>query len=518
MTDFENRVARLFADHFGSPPTEIDAVAADSSSRRYVRLVGPGGERAIGAFGPGAEENRAFLSFSRSLRGAGLRVPEIYADDVESGVWLAQDLGDLTLLDALTEARARTGDPFPAEMRGLFSRVLEELLRLQVEGAKVIDFTNAYPRADFDEQSILWDLNYFKYHFLRLADVPFNEGRLERDFHQLAAFALEADTNHFLHRDFQARNVMLIEHEPWFIDYQGGRRGALQYDVASLLYSGSSGLPEDARTVLLESYLDALEGTGPAIDRAEWRRHYRAYGLVRVMQAMGLYGYRGIFQRRARFVKRIPTAARSLRDLTFEGLPTPVPELEAVLSRIADRWSAETAGARVEPEAAAPLPPPSRPRDVGPERTADRPTGDEERPALTVHLSSFSYRRGYPEDAVGHGGGFIFDCRSLPNPGREERYHFLTGLDPEVVQYLEREAAVDAFWEHTRALVEAHVESYRQRGFGDLSVAYGCTGGQHRSVYFVERTARHLEDRFPVEVRIVHREASIWPREPGAEG
>lgn len=495
MTDFNERVAKLFAERFGAPPAEVEPLAADGSSRSYVRLLGEHGERAIGAMGPDAEENRAFLSFSRSLAAAGLNVPEIYADDEPAGVWLSQDLGSTTLLDALTESRTRTGEPFPAEMRATFERVLAELVRLQVEGARVVDFSRAYPRAEFDELSILWDLNYFKYHFLKLAQVPFNEDRLEGDFRRLTAFLLEGDTSHFVHRDFQSRNIMLLEGVPWFIDYQGGRRGALQYDVASLLYSGSSALPPEARGDLLEVYLDALEACEGALDRREWKERYRAYALLRVMQAMGTYGFRGLFEKRARFVRNVPAAAASLRDLTRGGLPVPLPELASVFGHITSRWGAS------EPETAEAV----EPAPAG----AVEPTPDE--PGLTVHLYSFSYRGGYPEDTSGHGGGFVFDCRSLPNPGREEAYREMSGLDAAVVRYLEREAAVGTFWENARAMVDAGVKAYLQRGFSDLSVAYGCTGGQHRSVYFVERTARYLKERFPeVDVRVRHREAPLW--------
>jgi aminoglycoside/choline kinase family phosphotransferase len=490
MTDFTERAARLFAEHFGAPPVRMEPLAADGSSRSYVRLVGGGGETAIGGMGPDPEENRAFLSFSRALGAAGLRVPEIYADDVGAGVWLSQDLGDTTLLDALTDARLRTSEAFPEEMRAVFGRVLEELVRLQIEGSQVVDFQEAYPRADFDAQSILWDLNYFKYHFLKLAGVPFNEDRLELDFRRLSDFLLEADAGYFVHRDFQSRNIMLVDGEPWFIDYQGGRRGALQYDVASLLYSGSSALPAAAREDLLQVYLDALEARRGDVDRREWKERYRGYALVRVMQAMGTYGFRGLFEKRARFLRSVPAAAASLRELSGGGLPVPLPELAAVFGQIVERWedaSPKPDSARIEPG-----------------------TGGS---SLTVHLSSFSYRGGYPEDTAGHGGGFVFDCRSLPNPGREEAYRHLSGLDAPVVDYLGGEPVVGAFWENARALIEAGVATYLQRGFSDLSVAFGCTGGQHRSVYFVERTAHHLRDRFPdVDVRIRHREAPLWTR------
>ena len=502
MTETADRLSSLFAAHFGTPPVRLDEVAADASSRSYFRLVGSGGNTVIGAFGPDAEENRAFLSFSRSLRGAGLPVPAIYVSDEDQGLWLAEDLGDTTLLDVLADGRSNTGHLFPAEALPVYERTLARLVDLQLDGAKVIDFSVAYPRSDFDETSILWDLSYFKYHFLKLARVPFNEDRLERDFRKLTAFLLAAESTFFMHRDFQARNIMIRDGEPWFIDYQGGRRGALQYDVASLLFSGSSDLPEDARATLLEGYLASL-GRRASVDRGRWEAHYRGYALVRVMQAMGTYGYRGLFERKPRFVERVPAAARSAGALLEGGLPVPLPEIEGALRWIVDRWSGPDANTEAT----------GRTQGRTLARVGSLTAGP---PDLTIHLSSFSYRSGYPGDAGGHGGGFVFDCRALPNPGREAKYQRLSGLDHEVVEYLEREPKVEAFWENTRALVEAQVEDYLRRGFHDLSVAYGCTGGQHRSVYFVERTRLHLEDRFPeVDVRVEHREAASWRGSPG---
>ena len=494
MPYHRERMAQLFADHFGSPPVKILGLAADGSSRTYSRLVGTGGEAAIGASGPDPLENRAFLSFSYALRSAGLPVPAIYGEDESVGIWLLEDLGDATLFEALQVARRRTGEQFPPEIEALFRRALEILPRFQIEGGRVVDFSVAHPRPDFDEQSILWDLNYFKYHFLRLARIPFSEGPLEEDFGTLVAFLLSADATHFLHRDFQSRNIMLRGEDPWFIDYQGGRRGAQQYDVASLLYSATTGIPQEARDRLLEAYLDALE-LEYSLDRERWREHYRGFVLVRVMQAMGAYGYRGFFERRPRFIQSIPNAARNLEHLLAEGLPVPAPELESVFQQIVERWS--DLEAKSEPKLASATP------------EAERTPGS----GFAIRISSFSYRKGYPEEVGEHGGGFVFDCRALPNPGREVRYRTLSGLDRPVVEHLEGQSEVQGFWENTRSLVEAQVENYLNREFSSLTIAYGCTGGQHRSVYFAERLARHLTDRFPnTEVLVAHREQPNWPR------
>jgi aminoglycoside/choline kinase family phosphotransferase len=462
-------------------PEAVLDMAGDGSSRRYHRIRGPDGITAVGGVGPDREENRAFLSFSTALREAGLPVPEVYAADENAGVWLEEDLGDTTLFDALEEARAGC-EPggFPAAMIPIYERVVEWLPRFQVHGHAAVDYSVCYPRAAFDRQSIQWDLNYFKYHFLKLAHIEFNEARLERDFEALTAFLLDCDTDYFLYRDFQSRNVMLRAGEPWFIDYQGGRKGALPYDIASLLYDAKADLPEDLRRQLLDRYLDALEAL-VELDRASFESTYRGYVIVRILQALGAYGYRGFFQRKPRFLRSVPYAARNLERILEGGLPLELPELAAVFERIVDRYAHESGA-------------------------------DAAVAGLTVLLYSFSYRRGYPEDVSGHGGGFVFDCRALPNPGRLPEFRELTGHHPSVGDYLTARDETAAFWDHVTGLVDSQIATYLGRKFSALTVSFGCTGGQHRSVYFAERLAAHLGDAFPdVTVRLHHREQPYWP-------
>ncbi|MDH3734825.1 MAG: phosphotransferase [Gemmatimonadota bacterium] len=481
-----DRASALFEDWHGELPTEVGPVAGDGSARRYWRLSASDGASALGAYGPDRDENRAFFSFSRTFRGLGLAVPDLYAVDEPAGVWLLEDLGDTTLFEAVKAARGNGSGEFPESMLPLYRRVLEELPRFQIEGGRSIDFRRAYPRSAFDRQSILWDLNYFKYHFLKLAHIPFNEAKLEKDFGKLARFLLGAERDYFLYRDFQSRNVMVREGadggEPWFIDYQGGRRGALQYDVASLLYDAKANLDERLRGLLLDHYLRALSGHHP-VERDRFMETWGGYVLVRILQALGAYGYRGFFERKPRFLQSVPYAAANIAGLLEDGLELAVPELEGALRRVVERWG---------------------PGAVASEGSPDR---------LTVSTGSFRFASGYPQDTSGHGGGYVFDCRGLPNPGRLEEYRGATGLDPEVVAYLERQPEVEAFWERARALVDAHVAEFRQRGFSQLSVYFGCTGGQHRSVYFAERLARYLAERSPeVGVSVVHRESADWPR------
>lgn len=476
-----DRVVRLYERHYGVRPAHVYEVAADGSARRYYRLPTPDSGTVIGGYGPDRGENRAFLSFSATLRKAGLPVPGILAENRRQGTWLEDDLGDTTLFDLLAETRAPDPEePFPEEVLAVYRRVVELLPRFQVEGGRLLNFRVAYPRRAFDRQSMLWDLNYFKYHFLKLAHVPFDEARLERDFGKLVRFLLEAPRDHFMYRDFQSRNIMVVESEPWFIDYQGGRRGALQYDLASLLYDAKADLPPEVRAELLERYLAELEGMVP-VDRDAFLGCYRGFVLIRIMQALGAYGYRGFFERKPRFLQSVPFAARNLDALLDEGLPLSLPEIESTFSRIVERWA-------------------------GPESSA------QEAPGLSLRVASFSYRNGYPEDGSSHGGGYVFDCRGISNPGRLAEFVDQTGLDEPVVEFLAARPETEAFWHGVRRLVEAHIDAYRQRGFSSLSISFGCTGGQHRSVYFAERLAGHVQDVYPdVNVILRHRERRGWP-------
>ena len=476
-------LVRLYSARFGRPPRSILEIAGDGSNRSYYRLIGDDLRTAVGAVGPDREENRAFISFTNAFRSAGLPVPELYGQDESIGVWIEEDLGDTTLFNALVEARKREpGSAFPRSILPLYRRVVEVLPRFQVEGGRVIDYSVAYPRDAFDRQSILWDLNYFKYHFLKLAHIPFNEQRLENDFATLANFLLRADTRHFLYRDFQSRNIMMVDDEPYFIDYQGGRRGAPQYDIASLLYDAKADIPHDVRDELLAHYLDALS-QHLEFDRKEFVRLYRGYVLVRIMQAMGAYGYRGFFERKPRFLQSVPFAARNIRRLLGNGLPVEMPELQGVFEAIVDAW-------------------------------AHKGEDAESLPGLIVRVNSFSFKRGYPDDDGGHGGGYVFDCRSLPNPGRHLEYRTLCGRDAGVVEYIERSAESHDYWTHVRALVDTQITEYLRRGFTSLTISFGCTGGQHRSVYFAERLSAHIRYAYPqVNVRLTHREENVWPKD-----
>ena len=464
---------KLFEQHFHRAVERMQPLQGElgASGRKIIRLAS---ERfsAIGILHEVREENVAFLEFSRHFRRHGLPVPEIYEEDLSHGAYLEEDLGDTTLFEFLS--KNRDGENIGAEAVEAYGEVVALLPRFQVEAGRDLNYKACYPRASFDRQSMAWDLNYFKYYFLRLAAIPFNEQALEDDFGRLTKFLLSAERQYFLYRDFQSRNVMLRNGQPFFLDYQGGRRGALQYDIASLLYDGKADLPPELRQQLLERYLDALGGFIP-LKREAFMQHYYAYVYIRIMQALGAYGFRGFYERKAHFLQSVPYALKSLRWLLHNvRLPIPLPTLlEAFTSML------------------------------GSERLQGLASETEN---LTVRILSFSFHRGLPKDEAGHGGGFVFDARSLPNPGREERFKTLTGKDAPVIDYLHQQESVHQFLASVMSLVDASVSNYQRRGFKNLMVSFGCTGGQHRSVYLAEQLADHLREREGVDVVVRHRD------------
>ncbi len=478
---------RLFEQHFHSPVERAQPLQGElgGSGRKIIRLSN---EKlsAIGVLYEVREENVAFLEFSRHFRRHGLPVPEIYAEDLSQGAYLEEDLGDTTLFDLLSGHR--DGATIAPEAVAAYRKVVAVLPRFQVEAGRDLNYKVCYPRSSFDRQSIAWDLNYFKYYFLRLAGVPFNEQALEQDFTRLTKFLLSANRDYFLYRDFQSRNIMLRkvlnrapngvpnEDQPFFLDYQGGRKGALQYDVASLLYDAKADLPPELRQQLLDHYLDSLAGF-IELDRAAFMQYYYAYVYVRIMQALGAYGFRGFYERKAHFLQSVPYALKNLRWLLHNAeLPIALPMLmEAFKSMVAsDKLQGLTSTSQPE--------------------------------KLTVRIFSFSFHRGLPQDDTGNGGGFVFDGRSLPNPGREERFQSLTGKDAAVIDYLDQQESVRQFLASAISLVDASVSTYQSRGFKHLMVSFGCTGGQHRSVYLAEQLADHLRAQGAVEVVVRHRE------------
>jgi aminoglycoside/choline kinase family phosphotransferase len=463
----------LFEQHFHSPVERVQPLQGElgGSGRNIIRLAGAN-LSAVGILYDVREENVAFLEFSRHFRRHGLPVPEIYAEDLSHGAYLEEDLGDTTLFEFLSKNRA--GPNIAPQVVEAYRRVAAVLPRFQIEAGRDLNYKVCYPRASFDRQSIAWDLNYFKYYFLRLAGIPFNEQALEDDFGRLTKFLLSAPRDYFLYRDFQSRNVMWREGSPFFLDYQGGRKGALQYDIASLLYDAKADLPPELRQQLLDHYLDALAGF-VTLEHEAFMHYYYAYVYTRIMQALGAYGFRGFYERKTHFLQSVPYALKNLRWLLHNvKLPIALPALLGAFKSMLGSEKLQRLSAEGE--------------------------------NLIVRIFSFSFHRGLPKDESGHGGGFIFDARSLPNPGREERFQALTGKDAPVIEYLNQQESVHQFLASVMSLVDASVSNYQSRGFKSLMVSFGCTGGQHRSVYLAEQLAKLLRARNEVEVVVRHLE------------
>jgi len=466
-------LSQLFEQHFKSPVTRVQPLQGQlgGSGRRIIRLHGES-HNAIGILYNVREENIAFLEFSRHFHRHGLPVPEIYGEDLSQGAYLEEDLGSTTLFEFLS--KHRSGENLSPEAVEAYRKVIAVLPRFQVEAGRDLNYKVCYPRGSFDRQSIAWDLNYFKYYFLRLAGIPFNEQALEDDFSRLTKFLLSAGHDYFLYRDFQSRNIMWRDGLPFFLDYQGGRKGALQYDVASLLYDAKADLPPELRRQLLDHYLDTLSGF-VKVEREAFMQHYHAFVYVRIMQALGAYGFRGFYERKVHFLQSVPYALKNLRWLLHHvTLPIALPTLLGAFHSM-----------------------------LGSEKLQALASDAD---SLVVRIFSFSFHRGWPKDESGNGGGFVFDGRSLPNPGREERFKALTGRDAPVIEYLNQQDSVHQFLASVLSLVDASVGEYQRRGFKNLMVSFGCTGGQHRSVYLAEQLAKRLRGRNGVEVVLRHRE------------
>ena len=464
----------LYRRWCGDKAISINKLPASGSAREYYRITGEN-ETVIGAINQDLEENKAFLHFSRHFRSLGLAVPEIYLEDLDRNAYLQEDLGETTLFDYIFQVREN--GHFPDTLKAVYKTVLSELQKFQITGGKDLDYSVCYPRSSFDHQSMQWDLSYFKYYFLKLADIPFNEQLLENDYQTLIHYLLEQQTNFFLYRDFQSRNVMLRQGKPFFIDYQGGRRGALQYDVASLLFDSKADIPPEVREELLQHYIEQLSRY-PEVNPSSFRESYYSYVLIRIMQAMGAFGFRGFYEKKTHFLQSIPYALNDLRWITEHvELPIQIPALLKVYEKLLY------------------APKMKRFRDKAGRKST-----------LTVTINSFSYKHGIPDDPSGHGGGYVFDCRFITNPGKQEAFRTLTGKDKPVIDFLSHQPDVTEFLNSTFTLVDMSVDKYEERQFTHLMVSFGCTGGQHRSVYCAERMAEHLRESQSVQVTVWHRE------------
>ena len=455
----------LFNKVTGALPQSVVKLTGDGSNRAYYRMCGDGCSF-IGAVGTSVKENRAFVTFARRFRECGIAAPEVLAVSDDGLCYLQQDLGDLSLFARMKESRE--SGCFSQQDIDAMRAVMSQLPHIQFKVAQGLDFGVCYPVAEFDRRAVMWDLNYFKYCFLKGVGVEFDEKLLEDEFEALSAILLDEEADTFLYRDFQSRNIMWHNDQPWFIDFQGGRKGPIYYDVASFVGQARAKYTPEAIEAMLDAYLLSL-AEYKTISREEFMAKLRCFRIFRLLQNLGTYGYRGIIEHKKKFVESIPAALKQLRELLAEDLSA-FPVLTSIINDVSV------------------LP-----------RFAPQQKGE-----LVVDVYSFSYHRGIPEDYSGNGGGFVFDCRAIHNPGRYEPYKKLTGMDEPVIKFLEENSTVAVFLEHIYSLVDEMVEKYLERGFSHIQVSFGCTGGQHRSVYSAEHLAHHVFEKYGVKVNVNH--------------
>ena len=502
------KLVELYKQWKGEEPQDVVRLTAGGSNREYYRLTDSQGVSVVGCVGTSRDENHAFVYLAKHFTKKQLPVPEILAVSDDELRYIQTDLGNTSLFDAIRGGR-EAGGRYNVKEVDLLRRTIRELPNIQLNGADELDFVNCYPQPEFDTNSVLFDLNYFKYCFLKATELDFHEMKLEADFRLLAKdLTSEQDTQGFLYRDFQSRNVMLDSNgKPYFIDFQGGRRGPYYYDLASFLWQASAKYPYKVRRELVYEYYHALKQYTEVPQPHHFVDRLSLFVLFRLLQVLGAYGFRGYFERKQHFIESIPPAIKNLRELLDER-NFPYSYLVDVLDRLTKMpkfQQVEATAMRADGlKTTEKNPYKPHPQD-GP---ATFSKYDAQGP-LVVRVYSFSYTKGIPDDESGNGGGYVFDCRSTHNPGRYEPYKKLTGLDEPVIRFLEDDGEILTFLDSVYKLADNHVRRYIQRGFTSLMFSFGCTGGQHRSVYSAQHLAEHIHERFGIEVRICHREQNI---------
>lgn len=473
ITERTEQLKRLFKTRFGTEVSKVTPLPQGGSDRLYYRLT-DGTQSAIGAFNPDVDENRAYFYLTEHFFGKGFPVAQLLGIAPDEKHYLVSDLGDCTLMLRFGCTLWEKGKD--TAMKRTLKQSLALLAQFQIEGAKDLDFNRCYPKSTFDRQSVMWDFNYFKYSFLKPSGIRFNEAKLDDDFMAFADVLLAQPCSYFHYRDFQSRNIMLVNDSPYLIDYQGGRKGPLLYDIASFLYQAKANFPQWLRDEMLEFYLEKVKELEP-VNIHELKKQFPNFALFRVIQTLGAYGYRGFFERRAHFLESIPLAAGNLPHL-LEAATVSIPSLLPILMEINEKYGT-------------------------------KPQQNDSFEGLTVEITSFSFKKGYPMEHAEHGGGYIFDCRALPNPGRLFEFKDMNGFDTPVIDYFAKHPEVEKYLDTIKITINQSVEAYLKRGFCYLSIAFGCTGGQHRSVYMANRLAQWAEQLDGVRVKLFHRELNI---------
>ncbi|MBS1772505.1 MAG: phosphotransferase [Bacteroidetes bacterium] len=468
---------KLFEDHFGLKPEKTELLPVSGSDRRYYR-ISSGKKTAIGTFNGNISENNTYYYFTELFRKHGINVPELYATSKDRKHYLQQDLGATSLFDLLNK------EGHTKEVRNYFHKALEQLAKLQWIAGREADYDQCFSTKHFDEKAIMADLLYFKYYFADLQNIQYDRGLLMEEMQQYAKELGRLQPQMLMYRDFQSRNIMIQNEQVYFIDYQGAMEGSPQYDIASLLWQAKAQLPDAWKEDLLNGYIKSMNELHiTRVDEIHFRKGYNQFVLLRILQVLGAYGFRGLLQLKPHFISSIGPALKNLDKFLSDNPSLPAyPELRKLLEQIS---SADMQSKYAQP---------TRSNDA----------------KLVVSVCSFSYKNGIPKDKGTHGGGYVFDCRGLLNPGRYAAYKTLTGLDETVKQFLEKDTRMPEFMAQVYGLVSLNVDDYLSRGFENLSVAFGCTGGQHRSVYAAETLAKYLRNKYNIEVTVTHLNKEKW--------
>lgn len=467
MIQVIDAINRLYKGWSGQSYAQCAPLPSSGSDRRYFRLTAHNQQTVMAAYNSNTAENEAYFAFSQSFINAGINVPEILSVSADRTCYLIEDLGSEPLYNLVTAANGQPDE----KLVKLYQTALSDLAKMQVVAGRNIDYSLCIPTPDFDKTAIRWDLNYFKYCFLKNAHIGFDEYRLEQDFNRIVDAASSTDSSFFMFRDFQSRNIMLKNDKLYYIDFQGGKRGPLMYDVASLLYQAKARFSESLRNELFDNYINAVKEFLP-VDRDKLFGEFKLFALIRTLQVLGAYGYRGYYEKKKHFIESIPAAVKNLKDLLALKF-IDLPHIEEIANQI----------------------------DI----TEPQPDNYD---GLTITVYSFSYKKGIPADTE-NGGGFVFDCRGQHNPGRYDEYKSLTGRDKPVIDFLKANSTIDRFLEQAIGIVSPTIETYLRRGFKNLMVSFGCTGGQHRSVYCAQNFAEQIGRKYDVRVKLIHRELGI---------
>ncbi len=467
----ENReLVKLFKEHAGCEPASMLALPLSGSDRRYFRMT-YNNESVLGVFNPKVQENKAYIEFTRHFKQNNVSVPDILSVSADGLYYLVEDIGNDSLYNRVIECNGKLTDV----VLNLYKNALEELVKMQLVAGSSIDYSYCYPVKKFERTPITWDLNYFKYNYLKLTGIEFDEYKLQADFDVLIDFLATLDTEGFMFRDFQSRNILLKNGAVYFIDFQGGMEGPICYDAASLLFQAKAQIPNETRKELFDFYCKKVQEVRN-ISNEYLKKSFYGFALQRTLQVLGAYGFRGYYERKPHFIQSIPYAIENLKFLLNDSnVPVSLPYLKELASIL--KVPKDEVFAKVD--------------------------------KLTVRVTSFSYKKGYPVDPSGNGGGFVFDCRGIDNPGRYNEYKSLTGRDNQVIEFF-KSTGIDEFVENVIKVTELTVENYIERKFDHLSVSFGCTGGQHRSVYSAEAFAKYIVNKYDIKVVLWHREQDIF--------